>query len=91
MRWILSPDRNARQIEVDRNLEAFREKLPELLRTHAGKFALLRNREVTGFYDSLVEALVAGQKFYSDQLFSIQEVTEASIDLGFFSHAVHLG
>lgn len=87
----MAPDRNARQIEVDRNLEAFRQRLPDLLSTHAGQYALLRHREITGFFDTLTEALVAGQKLYSDQMFSIQEVTEASVDLGFFSHAVHLG
>jgi hypothetical protein len=85
------PDRNARQIEVDRNLEAFRVQLSSLLRTHAGKYALMRHQEIVGFFDTLADALVAGQKLYSDQLFSIQEVTETSVDLGFFSHAVHLG
>jgi len=87
----LAPDRNARQIEVDRNLESFRGKLPELLRTHPGKFALMRHQEIVDFFDTLIDALIAGQKLYSDQLFSVQQVTEASIDLGFFSHAVHLG
>lgn len=87
----MAPDRNARQIEVDRNLDSFREKLPGLLRDHAGKYALIRHQEVVGFFDTVADALVAGQKLYSDQLFSIQEVTEAKVDLGFFSHAVHMG
>lgn len=85
------PDRNARQIEVDRNLEAFRTQLPGLLKTHAGKYALLRHQEVVEFFDTLTDALIAGQKLYSDQLFSIQEITDSAVDLGFFSHAVHLG
>ncbi len=84
-------DRNARQIEVNNNLESFREKLPELLRTHPGKYALMRDREIAGFFDTLTDALVAGQKLYSDQQFSIQQVTESAVDLGFFSHAVHVG
>ena len=84
-------DRTARQIEVDRNLEAFRPQIPELLKTHAGKYALLRHQAIVGFFDTLPDALVTGQKLYTDQLFSIQEVTETSVDLGFFSHAVHLG
>lgn len=64
-------DRNTRQIEVDRNLEFFREMLPELLRTNRGKFALIRHREITGYFDTLMDALIAGQKLYSDQMFSI--------------------
>jgi hypothetical protein len=85
------PDRSARQAEVDRNLDVFRKQLPELLQTHPGKFALMRHQEIVDYFDTLTDALVAGQKLYSDQQFSIQEVTESSVDLGFFSHALHLG
>jgi len=32
-----------------------------------------------------------GQKLFADGLFSVQKITGEPIDLGFFSHAVHLG
>src|SRR5436190_585073 len=38
-----------KQQEVDKNLEFFKERLPELLQTHRGKYALIRNQEIVGF------------------------------------------
>jgi hypothetical protein len=78
----------AEQNEIDKNYEAFRQKLPELLVTHAGKFALMRDAEIVEFFDTVRDAFVTGQKLFSDQRFSVQEVTDAAIDLGFFSHAL---
>jgi hypothetical protein len=75
--------------QVDRNYRAFAEKLPGLLASHQGKFALMRNGEIVEFFDTARDAYVAGQKlFEADQLFSVQEVIETPVDLGFFSHAV---
>ena len=75
--------------EVDRNYRAFAERLPGLLASHQGKFALMRDGEIVEFFDTARDAYVAGQKlFEADQLFSVQEVIETPVDLGFFSHAV---
>jgi len=80
-----------RQAEADRNFEAFQKKLPELLKEHAGKFALLRDGEIVQFFDTARDAMVHGQSEFEDGLFSVQEVTEQVTDLGFFSHALHFG
>ena len=82
-------DIDKRQEAVDRNFDAFLKKLPELIRTHGGKFALLRDGEVVEFFDTARDAMIFGQKTYSDGLFSVQEVTDRIVDLGYFSHAVH--
>jgi len=75
--------------QVENNYKAFMEKLPSILETHRGKFALMRNGEIIEFFDTARDAYIAGQKlFQQDKLFSIQEVIETPIDLGFFSHAV---
>jgi hypothetical protein len=87
----MNVDRAAKQSEIDSNLVFFQEKLPELLASHAGKYVLLRHREIVGIYDTALDAQVTGQKFYADGLFSVQRITDEPIDLGFFSHAVHLG
>jgi hypothetical protein len=79
------------QNEVDENLEYFLSKLPEFLHSHTGQFALLRHRSVTDFFSTPVDALRAGRSLYPDGRFSVQQVTEAPIDLGFFSHAGHNG
>lgn len=80
-----------KQEAVDSNSVFFQEQLPSLLEKHRGKYALIRNREIIGFYDTVTDAQSIGSKLYPDELFSIQQVTDTAIDLGFYSHAVHLG
>lgn len=77
-----------RQKAVDSNYEAFCELLPELLDTHRDQFALLRNGEIIGFFKSVREAIQHGQSNFDDGLYSVQEVTDTAVDLGWFSHAV---
>jgi hypothetical protein len=74
---------------IDRNYESFKAQLPSLLKTHAGKFAVLRHGKIDQFFDTLRDAAVYGLSVYGDGAFSVQEVTDRSADLGFFSHAVH--
>jgi len=75
--------------QVETNYKAFHEKLQSILTTFRGKFALMRDGQIIEFFDTARDAYVAGQKiFKQDQLFSIQEVTETPVDLGFFSHAM---
>ena len=75
--------------EVEHNYQAFRANLPQMLTTYRGKFALLRQQEVVGFFDTARDAYVAGRLLYAtDQLFSIQEVAEATpISLRFLAYA----
>jgi hypothetical protein len=80
-----------KQEEVDRNFAFFQRELPQLLAEYRGKFALLRDCNITGYYDTAQDAFTAGSQLYEDGLFSIQRVTEEIGDLGFYSHAVHLG
>jgi hypothetical protein len=80
-------DATRRQVEA--NYRAFQEKLPSISATHRGKFALMRDGQIIEFFDTVRDAYVAGQKlFQQDQLFSVQEVIETPVDLGFFSHAM---
>jgi hypothetical protein len=80
-----------KQEEVRRNFEFFQRALPKLMADHAGKFALIRDCKIVSFYDTAMDANTAGSQLYADNLFSIQKVTDVIGDLGFYSHAVHLG
>jgi hypothetical protein len=74
--------------QIDRNYRAFQEQLSSLATTQRGKFALMRDGQIIEFFDTARDAYVAGQRLFEhDQLFSVQEVTETPVDLGFFSHA----
>ena len=79
---------DAKSAEVATNFAAFQRKLPELLETHAGKFAVMRHGEVVDFFDTLTDAARFGTRTYSDDMFSVQEVTERRIELGLFSVAL---
>ncbi len=74
--------------EVRKNYEAFMRQLPELLAPHRGKFALMHGGAIVEYFDTPGDAHRAGQKLFTDGLFSIQEVTDSSVDLGFFSYAL---
>lgn len=74
--------------EVRRNYEAFMQQLPELLSSQRGKFALMRDAKVIEFFDTSADAYRAGQKLCPDHRFSIQQVIDSPVDLGFFSHAL---
>jgi hypothetical protein len=81
---------DARQTEVDQNLEFFLKELPRLS-AQRGKYALIRHQQIVDFFQTPMDALTAGNSAYPDRLFSIQQVTDAVTDLGYYSHAVYLG
>jgi len=73
--------------QIKKNYKAFQAKLPTILESHRGKFALMRDCEIVDFFDTARDAYIVGQKIYPDG-FSIQEIIETPVDLGFFSHAL---
>src|ERR1700693_501962 len=56
---------------VSENFEAFEEQLPQLLQTHAGKYALLRDKRVVEFFDSIGDAVKYGRDNFADGLYSV--------------------
>lgn len=49
----------------------------------------MRDGEIVAFFDTARDAYVAGQELYKqDSYFSVQEVVQGPIELGFYSHAV---
>lgn len=78
----------ARQrVEVDQNYDAFQRCLASLLPDHRDEYALMRDREIIGYFGDAHEAYRQGLRRFPDRIFSIQEVTDEPIDLGIFSHA----
>ena len=80
--------KETKRLQIELNYNKFEKLLPTLLLTHRGKFALMRNEEIIDFFDTVRDAYISGQKLFEDDLFSIQEVVETPVDLGFFSHAL---
>lgn len=75
--------------EVDRNYDFFQRHITSYLPEQIGKFALLRDQTVIGFYNDPGEAAAEGAKRFKDNIFSIQEVSTVPIDLGLYSYAAH--
>ena len=84
----MADQNKSNQSEVKRNYDAFMQQLPQLLTTQRGKFALMRDEKIVEFFDTSADAYRAGQKLYPDLRFSIQQVIDGPVDLGFFSHAL---
>src|SRR4051794_12027897 len=78
---------DARERELTENYTAFEQMLPQLLQSSAGKFALLRHRELVEIFDSAADAHSAGRMRFDDGLFSVQKVRPGTINLGLFSYA----
>lgn len=80
--------RQAIQDEVDRNFEEFEKLLPSIIGVHREKYALMKDGKILGYYSSAEDARVTATTFIKDGIYSIQQVTDNSINLGFFNHAV---
>jgi hypothetical protein len=76
------------RVQIDQNFEKFQALLPTMLPLYQDKYALMKDSEVVGFYSTLEDAYMTANRFFHDQPFSVQKVTETPVDLGFFSHAV---
>ena len=76
----------AQRDQIDRNYDAFQRTLATILPKHRDQHALMRDREIVGYFNSAGDAYRAGLARFPDRIFSIQEVTDEPIDLGFFSH-----
>jgi hypothetical protein len=76
------------QEEVDRNYEEFLKQLPTLLAAHREKFALMKDTKILGFYSTAEDARVTAASFIKDGIYSIQQVTDTVINLGFYTNAV---
>ena len=76
-----------RQDIVNNNYEAFQKILPSILQEKEGKHALLANGEVVDYFDTARDAQLAGEKLFPNGEWSVQEVTNTPINLGFWSYA----
>ncbi len=82
---------HAIEAEIEQNFDFFQRQLGLYLPAEQGRFALLRASDLVDFFDTVLEAEKAGETQFDDGLFSIQEVTESPVDLGFFSYAFDQG
>jgi len=75
--------------QVDLNYDAFVRMLGGILDDHRDELALMRDGTIVGYYETPRAALQAADSMFPDQVFSIQEVTDEPLDLGFWSHVAY--
>jgi len=82
-------DEQRQDEEVDRNYEAFKKLLGSLLPDHRDQLAVMRDEQIAGFFDTPREALEFAYARFPDEIFSIQDVTEEPLFLGYRHDADH--
>ena len=82
-------DAQLQKQQVDLNYDAFMRVLGSIIADHRDKLALMRDGKIVGYFSTPREALLAATEQFPDEIFSIQEVTDEPIDLGFWSHVAH--
>jgi hypothetical protein len=50
----------------------------------------MKDEKIINYFTTAADARMAAEAFITDGLFSIQQVTDAPIDLGYFNYAVHI-
>jgi len=81
----------AREQEIRQNYTFFKGIVASLMDKHAGQFALIRDQQIVGYFDSAGAAVADGNGRFGDTPFSVQRVINRPIDLGFLSHATNNG
>ncbi|MBE5074301.1 hypothetical protein IM511_08275 [Erythrobacteraceae bacterium E2-1 Yellow Sea] len=79
------------EVEIERNYATFLSLLNELLPKEAGRYMLLQGQKLRGVFDSASQAERAGFEKYGDEPYSIQEISDEPVDLGFYSYAIPEG
>lgn len=82
-----TPDR---QKELEDNYRAFQQLLPSFRPEDNGKFVLMRHGKQVNIFDSTKDAIIFAQAQFPDGMYSVQQVNARTVDLGYFSHAVHV-
>jgi len=81
-------DIESAKLEVSNNFKYFKSQVSKLKEDHSKKFALLHKMEIVEFFDSENDAIKIGIKSYGEGCFSVQQVADRSIDLGYQSYVI---
>ena len=60
-------------VVLDRELKTYADRLPDLL-AHEGKFVLIQEGDVAGFFDAYADAVQAGYERYGLRPFLVKQV-----------------
>ena len=82
-------ERAARHVAIGENYQLFIEKLlPDLLKSHPGEWALLRKGALVEVFPTSEACCEYARKHMEDCLWSVQEITDAEVDEGWYSYTI---
>ena len=84
----MSATNAARQTELENNYKAFEKLLPTYRVQDVGKYVLMRHGQQVNIFDSAKDAIIFAEAQFTDGMYSVQQITSKTVDLGYFSHAV---
>lgn len=64
------------QMPLEKELAVYEKMKPELLKNHAGKFALIKGEEFLGAFDTPDNAYAEGVKRFGREAFLVKKITE---------------
>lgn len=76
-----------KRIELRQNFDVFVRALPTLLSEYEGKYVLMRHGQFIDYFDTPRDAYLSGRSQFNDDIFSVQEITGATADFGWYSRA----
>lgn len=79
-------DLSALRAEIQVNYDAFQRALATLLPDQRNQYALLRHGRAVDFFGRPGEADLVGTQRFTDGLYSIQQVTDESVELGVYEN-----
>ena len=77
------------QREVDENYDFFQSEIHKIAISHMGQYALIRNKEIVDYFDTLKDAEKYARAAFGDRMYSIQKVDDAPAELGFIGEMIY--
>lgn len=74
--------------EVNENYDFFRTQISQLKDEHLNEFALLHDKEISNFFINEDDAIKIGIEKYGEGSFSVQQVNDSHIELGYQSYVI---
>ena len=80
-------DRQLQKKQVDENFSQFKELMAQgsIPQKYFGSYALMKDGQIKAYLNTWEDAINAS-KLIEDGIFSIQQVSNDIVDIGFFSH-----
>lgn len=67
----------------EKEIKIFEQKLPELIKTEVGRFVLIKDDQIIGTFEAIVDALKSGYEKFKDQPFFVKQILPTQQPLNF--------